>query len=181
DCYTTPPRHYHTLEHILACLRELRELLGSPAAVEVAHPGELAAALLFHDAVYVVGRSDNEDESARLAGLELPALFPGLDSGLVCHLVRLTAKHGHLGDGAGLTEEMRLFLDIDMAILGSSPEVYRTYGSGVRAEWEPTVGAVRYSVGRKAFLVGLLATQRLFLSEHYHAKLEERARDNLVR
>src|SRR5690348_1987353 len=55
-------RHYHTLTHLDACLRELdalRDLAVRPAEVELA--------LWFHDAVYRSWRRDNEAQSAALA------------------------------------------------------------------------------------------------------------------
>src|SRR5688572_25884535 len=55
-------RHYHTLTHLDACLREL------DGARELAtRAGEVELALWFHDAVYRSWRHDNEQQSAALA------------------------------------------------------------------------------------------------------------------
>src|SRR5438093_11454011 len=55
-------RHYHTLGHLAACLRQFddaRSLARAPAEVELA--------LWFHDAIYRTYRNDNEARSAAWA------------------------------------------------------------------------------------------------------------------
>src|SRR5512138_1089411 len=60
--YSETHRHYHTVEHIDHCLREL------DAEISLARePAEVELALWFHDAVYNSHRSDNEQKSAELA------------------------------------------------------------------------------------------------------------------
>src|SRR5688500_725542 len=57
--YAEPHRHYHTLEHVVACLKWLDRFR------EVAeHPEEVELALWYHDAIYVPGAGDNESRSA---------------------------------------------------------------------------------------------------------------------
>src|SRR5258706_16295203 len=60
SAYQSPGRHYHTWEHVLACVEHLRSM-------SCESPRTVFLALLFHDAVYVAGASDNEEQSARLA------------------------------------------------------------------------------------------------------------------
>src|SRR5438477_2725832 len=58
--YDTPGRHYHTWSHIVACLEQC-------LALQFLSPRTVFLALLFHDAIYVAGKADNEHESARVA------------------------------------------------------------------------------------------------------------------
>lgn len=55
-------RHYHTAEHIDACLRNLDR-----SALQLEHPHEVELALWFHDAVYNPLSKNNELESAHWA------------------------------------------------------------------------------------------------------------------
>src|SRR5687768_17503475 len=55
-------RHYHTLTHLTACLREL-----DTAQKLAERPAEVELALWFHDAVYRTYRFDNEARSAEWA------------------------------------------------------------------------------------------------------------------
>ena len=57
--YSEPQRHYHTLQHLGEAMGLLQPALGLAA-----HPGEVALALWFHDAVYETQAKDNEARSA---------------------------------------------------------------------------------------------------------------------
>jgi predicted metal-dependent HD superfamily phosphohydrolase len=50
----------------------------------------------------------------------------------------------------------------------------------VRAEYAH-VPAADYCAGRRAILQGFLARPRLYSTEYFHARLEQRARENLCR
>ena len=62
--YQSPPRFYHDYNHVLSVLSNYR-LVATELGWQ--HPQEVYAAILFHDAVYEVGRRDNETLSAELA------------------------------------------------------------------------------------------------------------------
>ena len=64
--YSEPHRHYHTMQHLAECLDAF-----SSVASLAEHPAELEFALWFHDAIYDVKRSDNEEQSALWARSEL--------------------------------------------------------------------------------------------------------------
>ena len=53
EAYRSPGRHYHTWAHVEDCVEKLR-------AMPVDEPRRVFLALVFHDAVYVPGRKDNE-------------------------------------------------------------------------------------------------------------------------
>lgn len=176
--YSGPGRHHHAWPHVAWCLDQLALLLDEGAGIE--HVTDVFVAVLFHDAVYDPARSDNEAASALLAREHAPAYFPGVDLGRVERLILLTARHGKL-DGTQLSAEERLFLDVDASVLGADPSTYRAYADGVRLEYEPVVGRMKYTFGRKAFLMSLLAAPRIFLSDRYRGRLEARARENVKR
>jgi predicted metal-dependent HD superfamily phosphohydrolase len=136
-------------------------------------------AALFHDAVYVPAAKDNEARSAELARDAARRYFPRADRERIAKLVLLTARHGLLGP-TDVDAEAALFLDCDMAILGASAGEFDAYDRGVAAEYAH-VPRELYALGRRAFLGALLVKERIFLSDFWHARLDDRARANLRR
>jgi predicted metal-dependent HD superfamily phosphohydrolase len=171
--YASPGRAYHTLEHVREVLRRLDEVQTWE------HPDEVLLAALFHDAVYVPGAKDNEARSAELARAAAARHFPRADTDRVARLILLTARHGLLTP-ADVEAEDALFLDCDMAILAADAAEFDAYDRGVAAEYAQ-VPRELYQAGRRAFLSGLLAKPRIFLSDFFHARLDARARANLRR
>jgi len=173
--YATPPRAYHSFEHVREVEAHWRDV---EARLGWQRPRETWAAVLYHDAIYVAGRADNEAESARLARREL-AGTPELDLDEVERLILLTAEHGKLTP-AGVDRDAALFLDCDMAILGSAPERYARYERAIREEYAAIPDDL-FAAGRRRFIERLLAAERIFLSDDFHARLDARARENLRR
>jgi predicted metal-dependent HD superfamily phosphohydrolase len=176
--YADPPRHYHTLAHaaeVARCWRALHE------AGQWRQPVETWLAALFHDAVYRAGAADNEARSAELARAAIARWLPGrgIDADRVAHLIELTAGHGRLGP-ADVDPETALFLDCDMAILAADPAAFDAYDRGIAAEYA-AIPPDAYRAGRRRFLEGLLARDRIYLSNHFHTRLDAAARANLRR
>lgn len=182
--YADPPRAYHHYGHVEAVLRHFAEVAAGPGW---AHPVEAWLAVLYHDAVYVPGRRDNEARSAALARSEIARWLPaaGVDADAVAGLILLTARHGTLepaalGAGPG-GDDRRLFLDCDMAILGAPPEAFDAYDRAVAEEYRGVVPGWLYRANRRRFLRGLLQRPRIYLSDFFHDRLEAAARANLGR
>ncbi|MFT3710121.1 MAG: hypothetical protein QM817_21015 [Archangium sp.] len=176
--YASPPRAYHSFTHVQEVIKHFHDVAQRPGWQ---HPKEVFLAILFHDAVYVAGRSDNEVKSADLA-LEACSTFlarESLDTARIRTLIELTAKHGKL-QREDLDEETRLFLDCDMAILGSAPATFDAYDAAIEQEYS-TIPKLVFRLNRNKFLQKLLETPRIFLSDHFHARLDGAARENLRR
>lgn len=174
--YREPPRAYHHFGHV-------QELLAHLSTVpHWTHPAEVFLAALFHDAVYVPGRKDNEAMSAELARSAIATFLPTtpLDVTLVERLILLTAKHGSL-TATDLDPDAAHFLDADLAILGSDPSTFDAYDAAIAEEFRPVTAGFLYRLGRRRFLQKLLDAPRLFHSEHFHARLDAAARANLRR
>lgn len=166
--YAEPHRAYHTAAHVADVLRWFDDvaddgLWRDPAAVYLA--------CVFHDAVYEPQAKDNEARSAAMARALVGA------SDRTVELIELTARHGRLTPG-DVDAEAALFLDCDLAILGAAPADFDAYDAAVAIEYQ-AVPAAAYRAGRRAFLAGLLARPRLFLSDRFHARLDGAARANL--
>ena len=168
--YGEPQRAYHTAAHIdevLGWFDRVADDVGWRA------PREVYVAIVFHDAIYVPGARDNEARSAawaRSAGLPV-------DGARVAELIELTARHGAIDAAEGDTA---LFLDCDMAIVGAAPEAFDAYDAAIAIEYGH-VPRDAYRAGRRAFLAGLAAKPRIFLSDYFHTRLDGAARANLAR
>jgi predicted metal-dependent HD superfamily phosphohydrolase len=118
-------RKHHTVTH----LHEMLDAIGllADAGIEFDREAvELAA--WFHDAIYEIGRDDNEDRSADLAR-ELLASSPVRDE--VARLVLVTKTHKVADDDVNAA----VLSDADLSVLGSDPFRYRTYAAAVREEY----------------------------------------------
>ncbi len=175
--YATPPRHYHTFDHVAEVAKQFHAVA---ADTGWAQPAEVWLAVLHHDAIYTVGLPDNEARSAELARALIAEHHAPVDADRVATLIQLTAAHGHLGP-ADVDADTALFLDCDMAILGAAPDVFDAYDEAVAAEWAPVVPPEAWAIGRGRFLRGLLAGERIFLSDRFHRLLDAPARANLAR
>lgn len=174
SAYATPPRAYHSFAHVQEVLRHL-------ATVPTwTHPAEVYLAALFHDAVYVPGRKDNEARSADLAAQAIDTFLPraGLDVARVRALIDLTARHGAVTPP---DPDAAHFLDADMAILGADPGTFDAYDAAIAEEYRPVTNALLYRLGRRRFLSKLLEAPRIFHSAHFHDRLDAPARANLRR
>lgn len=180
DAYATPARAYHHFGHVRETLAHYREVAGGAGW---SSPVDVWLALLYHDAVYVPGRKDNEVRSAELAQAHLRR-WPSADADArrVAELIVLTARHGALraGDFPSTPEgeDTRRFLDCDMAILGAEPEAFAAYDRAIAEEYR-AVPRWLYRRKRRAFFRMLLDSDRIFLSDVFRDRLEAQARRNL--
>jgi predicted metal-dependent HD superfamily phosphohydrolase len=164
-----PGRHYHTLGHVSDCL----ELLGEANLKE----SDLAVAELavwFHDVVYDPGRGDNEGRSAQLAEQWLAA--QGIETDEVVAIIEMTAGHA-LPEGAG--DAMRAVHDVDLAILGVTPDEYQAYAAAIREEYSH-LSDVEYRAGRIAVLDRIAGAEPIYVLARFRAVLEEQARANIA-
>lgn len=182
--YRSPPREYHDWSHVREVSRHYREVAEGPGW---ARPVEAWLAVLYHDAIYNAGRGDNESRSAQLAVDEIGRWVPDarVDTGRVVELIELTARHGRhapadFGEGPE-ADDVRHFLDCDMAILGAGPEAFDAYDRGIAAEYRGHVPAWMFRRGRRRFLESLLEQPRIFLSHLFHERYDAAARANLRR
>ncbi len=176
--YTQPDRHYHNLQHIhhvLTILDRFVERLQNPMSVILA--------AWFHDFVYDSRSTDNEIQSAKLAGEFLQNIgVPRETIDRVQQLILATQGHQPKIDD----NDLCIFLDADLAILGTDPAQYQIYARSIRREYS-WVSDELYREGRNRVLESFLQRdsakrrlrQRLYHTELLFDELESRARLNL--
>lgn len=175
--YAEPHRAYHTQAHIDAMLAGFRDLDRA-----IVHADAVELAIWYHDAIYDPAAADNEHRSAELLRAKLAGL---VDHGMLAQaeaLVRWTADH-RIPSGLPPDQhlEAALFLDLDMAGLGTDRTTFDAYERGIAAEFVPVYGSVRFGAGRMQFLNAMLERPRLFHSTRFHQLYDAAARTNLRR
>ncbi|WP_372169107.1 hypothetical protein [Xanthomonas axonopodis] len=179
QAYAAPPRAYHHFGHVRAVLQHYAEVAAGPGWRQ---PTEVWLAVLFHDAVYQPGRSDNEAQSALMATEAIPRWWPQarVDVERVQALILLTARHGQV-QPQDVDEDAALFLDCDMAILAAPAAVFDAYDQAIAEEYRGHVPGVLFRRNRRRFLAAVLKQPRIFLSDYFHTRYDTAARANLRR
>jgi predicted metal-dependent HD superfamily phosphohydrolase len=139
-------------------------------------PAEVEAALWFHDAVYEIGRPDNEERSAAWARTAL--LAAGVPEASAERVQRRVLATRHTQPPSGPDEN--LLVDIDLAILGACEARFAEYERQIRAEYA-AVPEAQFRERRLAILGSFLFRFRIYGTGHFQSLLEERARANLMR
>jgi len=163
-------RSDHTGTETRKLLFEWAKAAGRDAGIDFDREA-VELATWFHDAIYEIGRDDNEDRSAELA-YELLESSPIRDE--VARLVRVTKTHKVADDdvnGAVLS-------DADLSVLGSEPLRYRAYAATVRQEYADVPDEV-FKPARVQALSALLEGP-LFHTTVARQRWEERARQNIA-
>ena len=160
--YTQENRHYHTLKHLEYICNELPKL---DTVTEFA--------IFYHDIIYDVKRTNNEEKSALLCKERLASLC--VDLSIIKDTVALineTKTHNPS------SKANALFLDADLAILGSDNDTYTDYAKQIRAEYI-IYNQEEYNTGRKKVLKHFLKKERIYHSNYFYNKYEEKARENI--
>lgn len=169
--YGEPHRHYHTLQHLDACLRHLPAL-----RAQARHPDEILLALWFHDAIYDIGAADNESRSADWAAQAASSAGVDPDATRRIHALIMATRH----DRAPQTGDQEILLDVDLAILGAPPAVFDGYEQQILREYQ-AVPAAAFRSNRRRILQGFLARERIYHTALFFAQRETQARANLAR
>jgi len=183
--YSDPVRHYHNLSHVLALL----DLLDSHRN-KIDDPISLELAIWFHDVVYDPRASDNEERSIELfheyaEDSDLPT--QQVDS--ISALIRATIMHLLPANVSSIVtpseNDLRYFLDFDLAVLSWSDVDYRQYARNVRKEYAH-VPDPDYRSGRMAILHKFLNRDQIYFHPEFAnlvgedgCSREQRARDNI--
>jgi predicted metal-dependent HD superfamily phosphohydrolase len=169
QCYSAETRAYHNLSHIKALIHLYDEFKRN------AGYDPILFAIWYHDIIYDTRRHDNEDISADFARDALGTLgVPSVIVWEVDQMIRATKRH----DSENLSADGELFLDLDISILGASPELYREYGDAIRREYDWVPWPI-YRQARSGILRDFLRPQRIFFTEQMSARFDDQARRNI--
>lgn len=169
--YGQAHRAYHVRRHLEDCLASLNEV-----RAQCEHPDEVAIALWFHDAIYEPRRSDNEAASADW--LTRVARDAGVPASSVArmHALVMATRHTASAD----EHDAKMLVDIDLSILGAPAARFDMYEMQVRREYRWVPGPI-YRARRAEILEGFLDRPVIYATQYFHERLEQTARQNLLR
>lgn len=145
--YNEPDRYYHNLEHIKYLIDQINSLELITRDRQI-----LIYSAFYHDSIYIVNGSKNEEKSAKLAVSQLSMLK--MDPQIIASVERtILATTNHESSN----ELSQLFLDIDLSILAAKTTTYEKYKRCIRKE------------------------NSHFITDLYHSRYESAARINLKR
>ncbi len=170
SAYEDPVRYYHSLTHIHHCLSmfdEVRSLLQSPEAVELA--------IWYHDSIYYPDGKNNEQKSADYFLSQAENLLPADLCDRVCrHILATVHDNPDLDDA-----DSRHIVDIDLSSLGLNWTHFKQDSDNIRREMIDVPEAKFYR-NQGQFLQALLDRKRLFQSDYFFKAYEQKARQNLT-
>lgn len=169
SAYSKAGRHYHTLQHLQNLLVYLQALQS-----QINNWNAVVFALYYHDVVYNTLKHDNEERSAALALKRMKEI--GVDEHTIkacSNIILATKKHEWNSDN-----DINLFTDADLSILGASWNDYELYSKQVRKEYSIYPDMI-YNPGRKKVLQHFLSMERIYKSDYFFGRLEKPARENL--
>jgi predicted metal-dependent HD superfamily phosphohydrolase len=167
--YTSRKRHYHNLMHLNDVLAELDN-----CKTHINNWDAVCFALFYHDIVYKAIKKDNEEQSGALAVERMKQLHcSNMIIEKVHELILATKAHNATADN-----DINLFTDADLSILGKAEDVYFNYCGQIRKEYS-MYPEFLYRPGRKKVLQHFLAMEHIYKTGFFREKYETAARRNM--
>ncbi len=184
--YREPQRAYHDWGHIgdlLAKLDEFKSL--------AVRPDLIAAAIFWHDAVYVTRDSDGllrpDAENVRASAelFERHSRFDPIESAAIHDLIMATANHltarATSEHYPGFARDLDLFLDLDLSSLGAPWPIFARNLEQLRFEYD-WVSEPLFCLGRLQMIDTFAARgDGLYRRDETRRRWSERAHGNLAR
>ncbi|KMQ94620.1 hypothetical protein RF55_5216 [Lasius niger] len=148
EVYSEERRTYHNLDSLREKLNHYYDIKGN-----LKNPRAVLLAIFFQNFEYDPKALDGEDKNLEHFNIFADEAEIPSDAelrGETCALLKVAATHSteaHKVGGAFGGEDAHYFLDLDMAVLGSSPDSYAEYRERIRGEYsflsEPMYTALR--------------------------------------
>lgn len=167
--YSDEKRFYHNKNHLLHFFEHYALIKD-----KVIDKNSFLFAMFYHDIIYDSSNQDNEQKSAELALERLQKLAVPRNTLLkVEKLIMATKSHSDSEDN-----DSKLFIDCDLAILGSCHLKYSDYYQEIRKEYSE-VPDFLYNNGRSAVLKSFLVKDNIYNTAYFKKHFEKNARANL--
>lgn len=169
--YSSKERYYHNLQHIQNMYSELESHKHL-----ISDWDTMLFSLFYHDIIYISTAKDNEEKSAKKAIQSLTLIdYPQLKIDNCKNQILATKTHLMSTDN-----DINLFTDADLSILGSDWNNYHIYSKQVRKEYSVYPDSL-YNPGRIKVLKHFLDMDFIFKTVFFRDKYEIKAKENLLK
>lgn len=176
--YQQSNRFYHNFIHIESLLHYFDKIQN-----QFYQPNMVLLAIFYHDSIYqteTIQSISNEQQSVDFLINTWQSMISDDILQLVKTLILATETHQiPTNIDKKLANDLALFLDMDLSILGSSTLIYQRYAQQIRQEYAHITDDV-YRQGRTKVLQNFLQRPRLYFSETFFQQLETQARQNMM-
>jgi len=169
DKYNEPHRAYHNLSHIYSMLMMAEEFYDF---IEHNHLFDLS--IWFHDIIYDASRQDNEVKSAELANELLQPFLPKSFLKDLTDMIVSTKTHTPILP----FHDNKFFLDLDLAILATDVDTYKSYTKAIRKEYSIFSDELYYA-GRKHIMNGFLEKNNIYFTSFFQQRFGQQAKENI--
>ena len=170
--YNSSGRYYHNLSHIGNMLTEAEKFIAM-----VDDYDSIFFSIWFHDIIYNTKRSDNEEKSSEFAEEFLKNInYDVKKIEKVKNLILNTKNHSNIESDEDYYK--KVFLDLDLLILGADDEIYRIYAESIRKEYSFVPEKI-YVIERIKILENFLNQEYIFKTERFRKRYENTARKNI--
>lgn len=165
-------RHYHNLDHINLMLSEVKRFKN-----RIDDFDSVLFAIWFHDIIYDPLKRDNEERSAEYAREFLVKI--NYEKNRIHKIEKLILRtKDHTFQDGNENYDFKVFLDLDLLILGIEREQYVKYAKDIRKEYGFVADDV-YNKERKKILKQYLNSQLIYKTKKFRDLYEKQARNNI--
>ncbi len=171
NTYSQKHRYYHNLNHILFGLKELDKVQEQTENYPI-----LSMSWWYHDVIYDVHKRNNEEMSAaKLTAILRSNHFSEKLIQQVKNLILTTQL-----DQEPQTIDEKIISDIDLAIFGQKPDVFKQYEDNIRKEYSHVLEE-KYKKARAKILQQFLDRDNIYYSSYFRQQYEKQAQENLLK
>lgn len=171
--YNSKTRFYHNFTHIKNMIEFALSI-----KEKIVDFDTFILAIFYHDVIYNSHKSNNEEESTKLAKKHLSSInFNIYKIDIISEMILRSKNHSESKPND--SNELKLFLDIDLLILASPKDIYKQYVSNIKQEYKH-VPKIIFNSKRKQILKNIYSEKFIYKTSLFRNKYENLAKNNLL-
>jgi len=171
--YNSNTRFYHNFTHI----KNMVEFALS-IKEKIEDFDTFILAIFYHDVIYNSRKSNNEEESAKLAKNHLSLInFNIYKIDIISEMILRSKNHSE--SKSDDSNDLKLFLDTDLLIFASPKNIYQQYVSNIKEEYKH-VPKIIFNTKRKQILKNIYSEKYIYKTNLFRTNHEQQAKNNIL-